>query len=399
MIQISYWLLFIPLIMFLVIIHELGHFITAKLSGVKVDEFGIGFPPRIYGKFFKGTIYSINIIPLGGFVKLSGISEREIYGESDFKTKNILIRAIILVSGSVINLLFPILIFVILFMFPRDYVVGQVNISSVVPNSPAELAGLQPGDQIVSIDDEIIDNHIDLVQKVMSKLGSQVELVVRKGSNVSGISMNEEHFSTVNISLLARMNPPKQIVVKEVIDPEKEILIDEVRIYEPGVLLGDEIVQGPLGIVIGTSNVKSVTRQYAFFEAMDKSISKTLGVLITLKNVFFKWFNGGPIPLGGPIGVAQVTGEVAKEGILPLLELIALLSISLGILNLLPIPPLDGGRMAILIVEFINGGRLSVEKEKIIMLIGVIFVIVFFIFYPLYLDISRIIEGKSVFDY
>ena len=88
MIQISFWLLFIPLLMFLVIIHELGHFVTAKLSGVKVDEFGIGFPPRIYGKCFKGTIYSINYIPLGGFVKLSGMSDREIVGQGDFKEKN-----------------------------------------------------------------------------------------------------------------------------------------------------------------------------------------------------------------------------------------------------------------------------------------------------------------------
>ena len=129
MIQISYWLLFIPLIMFLVIIHELGHFITAKLSGVKVDEFGIGFPPRIYGKLFKGTIYSINIIPLGGFVKLSGISEREIYGESDFKTKNILIRAIILVSGSVINLLFPILILEVKSKFCKKTLNFQISLA------------------------------------------------------------------------------------------------------------------------------------------------------------------------------------------------------------------------------------------------------------------------------
>ena len=134
MIQISYWLLFIPLIMFLVIIHELGHFVTAKLSGVKVDEFGIGFPPRIFGKCFKGTIYSINYIPLGGFVKLSGMSDREIVGQGDFKEKNILIRAIILSSGSIVNLLFPILIFIILFMLPRDYAVGEVYIYSVAPS-------------------------------------------------------------------------------------------------------------------------------------------------------------------------------------------------------------------------------------------------------------------------
>ena len=399
MIQISYWLLFIPLIMFLVIIHEFGHFITAKLSGVKVDEFGIGFPPRIYGKSFKGTIYSINYIPLGGFVKLSGMSDRGIVGEGDFKEKNTLVKAMILFSGSIVNLLFPILIFIILFMIPRDYIVGEVNISSVAPDSPAELAGLKSGDQIISINGKKIDNHIDLVQKVMSKLGSEVELGVSKGSNVSGMPVAQEYFSITNISLLARLNPPTQIVVEKVNDPSKEVSIDKAKIYDSGLLLGDQIVQGPLGIMIGTSNLKSVNRNYSFFEAVNMSVSKTLGVLITLKNVFFKWFNGGPIPLGGPIGVAQVTGEVAKEGVLPVLELIALLSISLGILNLLPIPPLDGGRIALLIFEYINGGILTAEREKVIMLIGIIFVIVFFIFFPLYLDISRIIDGKSVFDY
>ena len=91
MIGASSWLLFIPLIMFLVIIHEFGHFVTAKLSGVKVDEFGIGFPPRIYGKSFKGTVYSINFIPLGGFVKLAGMSDKEIVGAGDFKEKRSLI--------------------------------------------------------------------------------------------------------------------------------------------------------------------------------------------------------------------------------------------------------------------------------------------------------------------
>ena len=399
MIQISYWLLFIPLIMFLVIIHELGHFVTAKLSGVKVDEFGIGFPPRIFGKCFKGTIYSINYIPLGGFVKLSGMSDREIVGQGDFKEKNILIRAIILSSGSIVNLLFPILIFIILFMLPRDYAVGEVYISSVAPSSPAELAGLNSGDQITSINGEKIDNHMDLVQKVMSNLGSEVELGIRKGSNVKGISVSQEYISTTNISLLARLNPPTKIVVEKVIDSSTEVSIDRAKIYDPNLLLGDEIIQGPLGIMIGTLNLKSVNRNYSFTEALNMSLSKTYSVLITLKNVFFQWFNGGPIPLGGPIGVAQVTGEVAKEGILPVIELIALLSISLGILNLLPIPPLDGGRIALLIVEYINGGILTAEREKIIMLIGIIFVIVFFIFFPLYLDISRILDGKSVFDY
>ena len=178
----------------------------------------------------------------------------------------------------------------------------------------------------------------------------------------------------------------------------KFLLIHLIKSYN-NLLLGDKIVQGPLGIMIGTSNIKPVIRSYSFFEAIPMSISKISGILTTLKNTFFKWFKGGPIPLGGPIGVAQITGEVAKEGALPVLELMALLSISLGILNLLPLPPLDGGRIALLIFEYINGDILTAEREKVIMLIGLTIVIVFFIFFPLYLDISRIINGQSIFDY
>ena len=399
MIGASSWLLFIPLIMFLVIIHEFGHFVTAKLSGVKVDEFGIGFPPRIYGKSFKGTIYSINFIPLGGFVKLAGMSDKKILEAGDFKEKKILTKAMILFSGSIVNLLFPILIFIILFMIPREYVVGQVNILGVAPDSPAEISGLKSGDQIISINGKKIDNHIDLVQNVMLNLGSQVELGVRKGSNINGILISQEFSIIENINLLARMNTPTQTIVEKVSDPINEVSIIEVKKYDPNLLLGDKIVQGPLGIMIGTSNIKPVIRSYSFFEAIPMSISKISGILTTLKNTFFKWFKGGPIPLGGPIGVAQITGEVAKEGALPVLELMALLSISLGILNLLPLPPLDGGRIALLIFEYINGDILTVEREKVIMLIGLTIVIVFFIFFPLYLDISRIINGQSIFDY
>jgi len=399
MIGASSWLLFIPLIMFLVIIHEFGHFVTAKLSGVKVDEFGIGFPPRIYGKSFKGTIYSINFIPLGGFVKLAGMSDKKNVEAGDFKEKKILTKAMILFSGSIVNLLFPILIFIILFMIPREYVVGQVNVLGVAPDSPAEISGLKSGDQIISINGKKIDNHIDLVQNVMLNLGSEVELGVRKGSNINGILIAQEFSIIENINLLARMNTPTQTIVEKVSDPINEVSIIEVKKYDPNLLLGDKIVQGPLGIMIGTSNIKPVIRSYSFFEAIPMSISKISGILTTLKNTFFKWFKGGPIPLGGPIGVAQITGEVAKEGVLPVLELMALLSISLGILNLLPLPPLDGGRIALLVFEYINGDILTAEREKVIMVIGLIVVTVFFILFPLYLDISRIINGQSIFDY
>ncbi|MDE2718467.1 MAG: site-2 protease family protein, partial [Chloroflexota bacterium] len=161
------WLLIVPVLGFLIFIHELGHFATAKWFGIKVTEFGFGFPPRIFGIRYRDTVYSLNWIPLGGFVRMVG--EEDPSHPRSFARQARWKRAIVLVAGSVMNLAFPIAVFAILFTLPHDTIVGTVTISGVSPDSPAQEAGLRPGDQVLEVEGKRVENHFDLVQTIMGR--------------------------------------------------------------------------------------------------------------------------------------------------------------------------------------------------------------------------------------
>ena len=223
------WLLIIPLLGFLIFIHELGHFVTAKRFGITVHEFGFGFPPRIFGVKYGETTYTINLIPLGGFVRMEGEDGRSSTTGSDpesdpnsFNNQSVLRRAIVLSAGSIMNLAAPVVIFTILFMIPQDTVVGSVVVSGVAPGSPALEAGLRPGDTIVAVDGRKIDNSRELIQRIMAKLGATIDLTVRRGSIVSGLGSSPEFSTVETVRLVPRLNPPNLKVVDEVSDPERE---------------------------------------------------------------------------------------------------------------------------------------------------------------------------------
>ena len=185
------WLLIVPVLALLIFVHELGHFTTAKLFGIKVTEFGFGFPPRIFGVPFRGTVYSLNLIPLGGFVKMVG--EEDPSDPDSFARHSVLKRLVVLSAGSIMNFVLPVVIFTIMLMLPHDALVGgSVLITAVAPGSPAEQAGLRGGDAILAVDGKPVISPGELVETVRGRSGQPIELSLRRASRVMGLSQSPE---------------------------------------------------------------------------------------------------------------------------------------------------------------------------------------------------------------
>jgi len=162
-------IIFISVLAGIIIAHELGHFITAKLSGVQVKEFGIGLPPRIFSVKRGETVYSLNAIPFGGFNKLSG--EEDPDTPRSLAGKSFGIRFLVLSAGSLMNFLLPLILMTIAFMIPHNMLVGDVYVKDVAPDSPAAVAGIEPGDRIISINDKPVGNSGDLQRYIQLGLG------------------------------------------------------------------------------------------------------------------------------------------------------------------------------------------------------------------------------------
>ena len=424
------WLLVVPILGFLIFVHELGHFVSAKWFRIGVIEFGFGFPPRLAGvqpvgrgrmrlvapgpirrllgrgdhrededpaRDNSGTIYSVNAIPLGGFVRMLG--EEDPSAPDSFARKSPLARAIVLCAGSLMNLIVAAAILSALLVVGRDTFVGAVTISGVAPNSPAAQAGLRAGDTIIAVQGQPVDNHADLIRKIMARLGSSSELTVRRGALISGLGGSPEYSVVDVVTVTPRLSPPDLLVVDEVTDPEREVSLSEARRYDGSLKVGDTLTQGAVGIMVGTANVKVVKRSQPVWRAVPMSFVSMWEILTITKNGLHRWIVGGDDPgLAGPVGIAQITGEAASAGgLLPVLELTAFISLSLAIVNVLPIPGLDGGRLVFVVLEWARGGkRVSPQREGLIhfagfvALIGLVVVITYF-------DVSRILNGDSFF--
>jgi len=402
------WLLIFPILIVIVCVHEFGHFITAKFFGMRVEEFGIGFPPKIFGKRFGGTIYSINLIPLGGFVKLGDPKSPE--DLTSFENRNFLERLIVLIAGSVMNLFLAIVIFTIIFMLPHARMVGgDIVVNGLVPNSPADIAGIRVGDQIVALNEKRFDSFKTsevrlrkLINWIDEYRGKEVEVIVKRGSlsRLGGISPELVTSDVLNV-VPRLIDPSPQVVVNEVKNPETEISLRDANKYLPNIKIGDTVQQRALGVSLGLVNFRTdqVTRPFhlALVDAVDAIWNS---VIVASVQGLFSSTNSSQSGSGlmGPIGIAQVTGEVInKFGLGEIIVLIAILSVSLGIINLLPIPFLDGGRVAILVIEFLRGGqKLSKKIESFIHASGFVLLLIIILVIS-YSDILRVIRGDSIF--
>ena len=366
---------FLVILGVLVLVHELGHFLFAKGFGIKVLEFGFGFPPRLFSIRRGETLYSINLFPLGGFVKLLG--EEDPSDPRSLAGKPAWVRSFVLGAGSLMNLLLPLLIFTLMFSFPQDTIQGNVEIQRIAPGSPAQSAGLIPGDIVSSINGNSVSNIADLSKEIRLNLGEKTNWEILRpqsrftGSSVIGgdpgltTSIPPMSFQEVSFELIPRWNPPAG--------------------------------EGNAGIVISTINTEVVSISYPIWVAIPKGMKKMGETLILFRNEIRGWVLQTSSPqISGPIGIAQISGEVAEAGLAPLLELTALLSLNLAILNILPIPALDGGRLIFVFLEVIRRGRrIPPEKEALIHALGFA-VLISFIIVVSYFDILRLLSGESL---
>ncbi|MGI8968290.1 MAG: M50 family metallopeptidase [Chloroflexota bacterium] len=337
---------FVVILALLILVHELGHFTFAKLTGVRVDEFGLGFPPRLKGWKRGETMYSLNAIPLGGFVKMPG-ENGEASDPRNFGAKPPWQRLIILLAGPSMNIALAIIVFFFGFLIgsPR----GLTTITGVNLASPAAIAGLKAGDRIVAVDGHRV-RYLDQIQTItQAHLGQRLVLRVRRRSRVFTSSLV----------------------------PRK---------FYPG-------TQGPIGIILD----RTVRIHYGPATALYHSLD-TMGAIVGSVPLLFQSIaHHDTAQVSGPIGIAHATTQVVNNepsyGPGSVLQFVGLLSASLGVLNLLPIPALDGGRIVFVLLAWIRRRNLDPEVEGMIHAMGMI-VLVMLILFVSYQDLTRWVSGQ-----
>jgi len=338
----------------LIFFHELGHFLVARLLGVGVERFSLGFGPKLVGKKIGITEYRISAIPLGGYVKMVGESPDSELDPSDipisFTHKHVLKRILIVAAGPLFNILLALIIFFGIFQI-SGLLILKPGIGDVNEGSPAYMAGLKKDDLVVSIDGVDISSWEDMANAIMASKGKTLAISVLRGDTVLTKNVTPE--------------------VKKF----KNIFNEDVDRYVIGITASGEIFKKDLN----------------FFQAFSESINQTYQITaLTIKGVV-KLFQGtvSPKTLGGPIMIAQMAGQQAKEGVVNLIFFIALISINLAILNFLPIPVLDGGHLLFFFIEAIKGSPVSVKVREISQQAG-IFVLILLMIYVFYNDIARV---------
>jgi len=331
----------------LIVIHELGHMLTAKALGVKVTEFGIGFGPPLLKKKYGKTTYSLRVILLGGFVKMAGMNDDAV-GPDTYPAKAAWRRALIIFAGPFINLLAAVLILTGIYMAGVPTAV-TTEIDEVVSGSMAAEVGLEPGDEIVSVDGNSIERWEDFQGIVGEKNpGDDVALVVERGGE------REEYSGTLKA------------------DPEN-----------------------PQRAIVGVRPVLTYT-SYGPMEALGLGVEKTAQI-IGLFGWFIGQLVGGEVSfydsVSSPIGVVGVSSDVASQGAMSFAQLLALISINLAVFNLLPMLPLDGGHLFFIAAEKILGRPVSAETVNKIAAFGLALILMLFVF-ATYADLSKIFTGQ-----
>lgn len=326
----------------LVFVHELGHFITAKMVGMRVDEFAIGFGPKIFSRRYGETVYSLRIIPLGGFNKIAGMDPDEEQDERSFSAKPIWARMLVIIAGSAMNFVLPVLLFVIVFLgYGIEMPSEQAIVGSILPDKPAAAAGLLPGDRIKAVNGSAVANWQQFVATIQSNAGNQLAISIERSGTARSVTLVPEYDQRANRGIIG--------------------VTPEIIIKRPGII-----------------EAVSIAVKHTYTVAA--SMLAGLGQMVTGKI---------EADVAGPIGVAQMAGQVAQNGLIPLLQFAAFLSINLGLINLLPVPVLDGGHVVTLAVEGIRGKPLNRNSLQFVQMIGFALLMLLFVL-ATFKDISRL---------
>ncbi len=363
---------FLVMLSVLVLIHELGHYLVARKFGIKVEEFGFGFPPRVWGKKIGETLYSINLLPIGGFVKLYGEDEagagkiskgKKVTKDLDraFFAKPIYQRILVVIAGVTMNFILAVIIVTYLFTTDGIPTPGTtVTLTEISKGSPAETAGLKKGDIIQKIGNTEIKDTQTLVTEARKNLGEELSITVTRSA-----SSGQERETKV-----IKVTPRKDF-------PEGE---------------------GPMGIAISQSvDIRKYPFPQSLIEGTKQAVKDSWQVVIGFKMVVTEIITRFTVPQGvaGPIGMAQLTGEFVRVGPAAVLALVYTLSLSLAVLNVLPIPALDGGRLLFILIEAVTRKKVNARFEAYAHLVGLVLLLSFLALVS-YKDIIRIVAGQSI---
>jgi regulator of sigma E protease len=357
------FLIFLLILSLLVLVHELGHFWVAKKVGIKVEEFGFGIPPRLWGKKYGETIYSLNLFPFGGFVRLYGEDavEKPIEPDRAFSEKSKLVRLAVVVAGVIMNFLLAVAAFSLVYSFsglPRTP--RQVVIANVIPGSPAQIAGLLVGDVIVKVEKTAVSTYDQFYPLIEQSHGKRITLEIKR--TVAG------QFEVKKIKLTPRTDPPEG--------------------------------EGPLGVEIPNLEYYYPPLWQRPFFGIYYGVKEALGwgknILISVVSLFGELFRGQlPADVSGPVGIFAVTTAVSKIGVLALINFVGILSVNLAILNILPFPALDGGRLLFLFLEKTIGKRVKPKLETALHTLGMILLVALLLALTVR-DIKRLITAGGI---
>jgi len=335
-----------------VLVHEAGHFWSARKAGITVLEFGFGYPPRIKTLGVRdGVEYTLNAIPMGGFVRMLG--EEDPTAPGSFASKSAWARIRTLAAGPVMNLLLAVVLFTVTAVMGQQTAVGRVLVTDVAAGSPAEAVGIRAGDLILDIAGQTVRNTAELVERTRAVLGQEVSLTLLRGSE------------TLTVRLIPRTQPPAG--------------------------------EGAIGVQISMQEGWTTeTVRRPIWEAPWQGLQDAWSALTLTVDALVQLIRGtvSPREITGPVGIFQVSGIVARSGLANLIRFAAFISVNLSLMNLLPLPALDGGRIAFILLEKLRGGkRIAPQHEGLVHFIGLLLLMALMLLVS-YFDVLRIASGE-----